>query len=753
MGSTWAGTLAIFTTFFAHLNCQRLSLDVAESGSFQVLLDGQAWLKSGEYRLGKRSSSDGLVLLGQHFSGGQDVLGVFNQVTLSWAATDASEKELMQTSFKEYPRDPGMLIFEQFFPEEITVEGQPWLGGDRHCYNDKEEGEPVTLFPTFQSSVANSAKDLDCFSYHGVFPQLKSCLLSNYTPSHQGGAPLVLFEAAKVDGGLPPMTVFSPLNHPKAQHMFAGGGLVGAGIKSTVRVIPAGWTMSFILSAGRGINDGMLAWGDRLLRYTGKPRTNIYADTVLSTIGFWTDNGGYYHYATGSNQSYEEVLPQVKAYHDSIGVPFRHWQFDSWFYPKDGPVSHGGGGGAVVNWTALPSVFPSGMAGIQAKLKVPMIMHNRHWSPRSDYIKNEPFKWYSSEKAAIPHDPDAFFKWFFTQQQGWGLAMYEQDWMCEEYDIIEALQTNISLADSWLHGMAFGAASSGRTVQYCMPYAHDILASAALTAVTNIRASDDYVIHDRNYKIGGTSMLIWAVGAIPFKDGFYSSNVPQVGGQAVGPELTPNRETLLATLSCAMVGPMDGINLLNKSRVMSTCRADGTILKPDRPLTPFESCFYKDAVPEECVRYLTYSDLSGFGRISYVFMDSPGTLSWFELIPAVSPSHVVFNWYSGERQLLETSVHIEAGYEGHSYAIVSPIVDGWAFFGEVGKIVTASRLRFASVKASNSKLLIHTNGIQGEAVKVCALRVQGNRMLCQVLSFKHTGTLIAELEAQGDVYV
>ena len=47
---------------------------------------------------------------------------------------------------------------------------------------------------------------------------------------------------------------------------------------------------------------------------------------------------GYYHYSTGTNASktYEEVLPEVKKYHDSLGVPFGHWQFDSWFYPKVG---------------------------------------------------------------------------------------------------------------------------------------------------------------------------------------------------------------------------------------------------------------------------------------------------------------------------------------------------------------------------------------------------------------------------------
>ena len=43
-------------------------------------------------------------------------------------------------------------------------------------------------------------------------------------------------------------------------------------------------------------------------------------------------DGGYYHYSTGADKSktYEDVLPKVKAYHDAIGIPFGHWQFDSW---------------------------------------------------------------------------------------------------------------------------------------------------------------------------------------------------------------------------------------------------------------------------------------------------------------------------------------------------------------------------------------------------------------------------------------
>ena len=143
---------------------------------------------------------------------------------------------------------------------------------------------------------------------------------------------------------------------------------------------------------------------------------------------------------------------------------------------------------------------------------------------------------------------------------------------------MDALLSNISLGDLWLKGMADGAARSGRTVQYCMPYAHDVLAAASHSAVTNARATGDYFHALHQWAVGATSLFYWAIGLLPFKDGFYSSSAKQVGGQTEGPETHPQRETLMATLSTAMVGPMDGIHLLNASRVMcdaSTLTHDG----------------------------------------------------------------------------------------------------------------------------------------------------------------------------------
>ncbi|KAL1511081.1 hypothetical protein AB1Y20_005904 [Prymnesium parvum] len=710
-----------------------LKLAVASDASFTIEFDGTLWLSGAEVALAALSSRAGTLFpLGAPRAGsGRDALGAFDSTAVEWGER-SSNRTLMRTTFRTYPSDPATIVFEQYFPSEVNLSAA------------RLSLSAATVFPGFARNPG-PADGLRCFAYHSLFPQMKSCTVADYAESHQGGAPLAIYNAS--DARLPAV-VFSPLNQPKAAHFASAAGLFGAGVKATAHSIPAGWRQQFLLTAAYGINRAMMAWGERMLKHAGKPRPSLYLDVTHSTIGFWTDNGGYYHYSTGNaSESYEEVLPRVKAYHEAEGVPFRHWQFDSWFYPKDGAVSPGGGGGAVTNWTAMPSVFPSGMAGIQKLLRMPMVMHNRQWSSQSDYIKREKFKWYTSECCAVPQDPPAFFAWFFTQQQGWGLTMYEQDWMNKEYDGVAALQTNLSLADLWLAGMASGAASSNRTVQYCMPYAHDILSGAAHAAVTNARATSDYFHAPHQWAIGGTALFYWSLGIIPFKDGFYSSTRRQVGGQTVGPETNPDREILMAVLSGAMVAPMDGIGLLNATRVLASCRADGYVLKPDRPLSPPDVCFTRQA-PEDCFVYTTYSDVQGLGRVAYVFMNTPEplTAALAMLPPSASADHAVYNWYTGTLSPLRASSSVlQPGYEGHSYAVVYPVVEGAIFLGERHKYVTASTLRFTNVSMGARRVSATVVGIQGENVTLCAASTSDWIVRCSVVAFDASGAREVDL--------
>ena len=335
---------------------------------------------------------------------GEDRLGRFNTTIYDYGN---GNEVLMEASIRTY-EDPAFVVFEQFFPREIGSE----LSAERDM-------RARTFFPAIRRA---SNPDLMALSYHGIFPSVRKTTLGGYRESAQGGTPLILVDAR--NSSLP-MTVFSPLGTPKAHHMATDRTHVGAGVKATAKMIPAGTRQSFLLSAGEGVNSGMLAWGDRLLRYFNTRRADLYGDKVVSTIGFWTDNGGFYHYKTIPNENYEETVTDLKAYHDRERIPFGHWQFDSWFYPKDGvaiPLA-GGGGGGVKNWTADSRVFPSGMAHIQSVLKVPLVMHNRQWSPKSDYVAAGTYPWLLSKHVAVPEDPEQFFRWFFTQQEGWGLSV------------------------------------------------------------------------------------------------------------------------------------------------------------------------------------------------------------------------------------------------------------------------------------------------------------------------------------------
>ena len=78
--------------------------------------------------------------------------------------------------------------------------------------------------------------------------------------------------------------------HPRhrlaqAHHMTSSPDFFGAGVKDTVTTIPAGWSQMFLLSAGEGINAGMLSWGDRMLKFTGKARADKYLDDTHGKIG------------------------------------------------------------------------------------------------------------------------------------------------------------------------------------------------------------------------------------------------------------------------------------------------------------------------------------------------------------------------------------------------------------------------------------------------------------------------------------
>merc|ERR1711964_730256 len=140
---------------------------------------------------------------------------------------------------------------------------------------------------------------------------------------------------------------------------------------------------------------------------------------------------------------------------------------------------------------------------------------------------------------------------------------------------------------------------------------------------------------------------------------------------------------------------MDGINLLNATRVKATCRSDGMVLKPDRPATTTDACFLSG--DPKCTVYHTYSDVQGLGRAHYYYNNDDKAMTAAEVYLTASKNYIVRDWYSGKVSYLADSNSVAAGYEGHVYAVVSPVVGGWTLLGEVDKYVPLSSTRFTSV--------------------------------------------------------
>ena len=129
---------------------------------------------------------------------------------------------------------------------------------------------------------------------------------------------------------------------------------------------------------------------------------------------------------------YEDTMIDVKKYADKVGIPYRQWLMDSWWYFK-------GTGDGVKNWTAMPSIFPNGIDYVFDNTgNMPIVAHNRYWSANTDYAKQnggefdfiiEPD---SHQGLAMPTE-QRFWDYLMSSSLEWGLKVYEQDWLYNEF--------------------------------------------------------------------------------------------------------------------------------------------------------------------------------------------------------------------------------------------------------------------------------------------------------------------------------
>lgn len=394
----------------------------------------------------------------------------------------------------------------------------------------------------------------------------------------------------------------------------------------------------------------------------------------------------------------------------------------------------------MTNWTAQTDIFPNGLDYLYNQTGWLVQAHNRYWDMDTVYAKANggPYDFIIDQinHGSVPTDASFWIDLFTNSKSGWGLTVYEQDWLFNEfYQYVSPMLENVYLAKEWLLQMGYGARQNHLNVQYCMPYIRHLLQSLEIDIVTQARASDDYVVSPYegvdNWRIGGQTVLLEALGLASSKDGFWSTEY-QSGNPYGEDRYEPysSLHSVVATLSSGPVAIADGIGYSNVSLVLKSCRQDGRLLQPDEPARMIDEVFlnqaFSDVGPDGEVWFASsYLNDLQYGYVFVADLSSDYNLNIYSLL---SDSFHLYHSIDKNPLPLDIDLHgpsepdltiLQCGQSDFQLYLLAPILsNGWTFFGEVSKWVSVSSCRFTSMEVHVYGITVKAIGASNEVVTV-----------------------------------
>eukprot|EP01051_Picozoa_sp_SAG22_P000911 SAG22_NODE_30_length_28348_cov_12.488584_8_plen_335_part_00 len=214
------------------------------------------------------------------------------------------------------------------------------------------------------------------------------------------------------------------------------------------------------------------------------------------------------------------------------------------------------------------------------------------------------------------------------------------------------------------------------------------------------------------------------------------------------------------------VGPGDKIGAANKTLLLSTCRADGLLLKPGYPAISSDSILTKRSrggldrhTGELNVAYSVISNVS-FATIIAIDLPHDITLTAAELGFPAGAELAIHSGGGGDSVSVGSSVVVRACKKADFRLIhVSELGHGGKYatlLGEAGKVCPHSPMRFGDIdRLGNGELVVDVAGSSGESVELRFLAADGKKVLRTTCVFEKgaCGTdehLEARVSAQGE---
>jgi hypothetical protein len=636
----------------------------------------------------------------------------------------------------------GGFIFEQLWPQgapgvNITVP----VNSTNGLTEFDSSAEPATQFPVFVEAANSSvSSSLGYLSWAGrFFPTLTAMrggAAAAFSAVAQGAesGPIVLF-----DGPVNALVMSANANFKS--HMIGQSSIApraaAAGISGYVTSLPPGFATSTVVGAGSaGITDAIHAWGGALQR---RYNTSKIPDPASTGLSYWTDNGAYYDWyayepdvtSKGVPEDILVALSQTfkNGTYGSSTLPVRSYMLDAYWYYNTRANAN-----CAMNFTTWPLPFPGGLSSLSEDLGAPLIMYNGPVCGNTTLAKArwtiEPSLYWDQGWGAgvlgivTSEQSNAFYTELMDSLLAQGMSTFTQDFLDFQGLLFPTTLVDPIGNGGWMKGQADAALAAGVAVQYCMGLPADMLASVAFNAVTNARASDDYGAGGENWKIGGSSLLLSALGMRASKDNFWTSCCNDRGG-----EKSPYLVAIVSALSGGPVGFADALFATDPAVLWPTMAANGTLLHASRPATAIDAQFVGGLPLSVGDVRAAHSAVATTGSSSSVLFHTilaaelpasvnlPLVLTMTDLWPLPTASELLI-WQFNSSACAEAGpasscVSFVGG--ARSAATATPSTDkvawtlyfiapvqagGYTLLGEVGKYVAVSPDRFSLVAAA-----------------------------------------------------
>jgi len=297
---------------------------------------------------------------------GRDAFGSFKADSVVFANEENVRTEITARSYD----DGKTVVFEMEFPD-----------GLENCAL-QDENDIITSFPSFRvgNEYYNGTEPRGFISFNGAMLGAdavvssfdKDGMVNNMGSGLMNTSPLAIFNTKQT------MVISSASNFMAINQKFDHDeSNLSYGIMGRVKSVPKGFSYEVIVSlSDAGASIAMDEWGQKLLDRYQKSKEVAFSDFTTNYLQYSTDNGAYYYYLTEENKTYEDTIIDVKKYADKVGIPYRQWLMDSWWYFK-------GTGDGVKNWTAMSSIFPHGIEFVFDNTEqMPIVAHNRTFYTR-----------------------------------------------------------------------------------------------------------------------------------------------------------------------------------------------------------------------------------------------------------------------------------------------------------------------------------------------------------------------------------